>query len=59
MAQPKLGSGDRFAALKAQLSKKPGVNNPGALAAKIGSLKYGQKKMSAMAQAGRRKASEI
>ena len=55
MPKPPLGSGDRFAALKAQLSKKPGVNNPGALAAAIGAKKYSRPTMQAMAQAGRKK----
>jgi hypothetical protein len=48
-AQGKLGSGKRFAALKAKLADKPGVTDPGALAASIGRKKYGAKKMSALA----------
>jgi len=47
-----LGQGGRFAALKQSLAKKPGVNNPGALAAAIGRKKYGAKKMSSMAANG-------
>lgn len=54
-AKAPLGSGGRFAALKQKLSSRPGVKNPGALAAAIGRRKYGAKKMSAMAAAGRKK----
>jgi len=58
MAKPNasapLGSGGRFAALKQKLSSKPGVTNPGALAAAIGRRKYGAKKMGAMAAAGKK-----
>lgn len=57
MAKPNasapLGQGGRFAALEKSLSSKPGVTNPGALAASIGRKKYGAKKMSAMAKAGK------
>jgi hypothetical protein len=52
--KPKLGSGERFAALSGSL-KKQGVSNPDALAASIGRKKYGAKKMALMAAAGRRK----
>ena len=38
--KPKLGSGKRFS----NLAKRPGVTNPGALAASIGRKKYGKKK---------------
>lgn len=55
MAKPKLGSGARFAALKGKLSHRPGVTNPGALAAYIGRKKYGSKKMASMSAAGRKK----
>lgn len=54
MAQPKLGSGKRFAALTKKLGKK-GARNPTALAAWIGMQKYGKKKMAKMAAAGRGK----
>lgn len=50
-----LGGGGRFSALKSTLAKKPGITNPGALAAKIGRDKYGSKKMAKMASAGRKK----
>ena len=52
--QPKLGSGERFAKLKAKLSKQPGINNPGALAAHIGMEKYGKKHMEKLAQKGKK-----
>ena len=53
MAKPPLGSGQRFAALKGKLASRPGVSNPGALAAYIGRKKYGAAKMSKMSAAGR------
>src|SRR2546422_5861539 len=56
MAKPKLGSGARFAALKSKLAKRPGVTNPGALAAFIGRKKYGPKKFAALGAKGRRAA---
>jgi phage head maturation protease len=49
----KLGSGARFAALKAKLAAK-GVNNPGALAAHIGRAKYGKGKFVALAAKARK-----
>lgn len=51
-----LGSGDRFAALKAKLAGKPGVQNPGALAASIGRKKLGKNKFQSLAAKGERKA---
>jgi hypothetical protein len=54
-AKPKLGSGARFKALKADLSKKKGVKNPGALAASIGRKKYGAKKFGQLSAAGRKR----
>lgn len=54
MAKPPLGSGQRFAALKSKLASKPGVTNPGALAAYIGDKKFGKAKMSKMAAKGRK-----
>jgi hypothetical protein len=53
--QPKLGSGGRFANLKAALSKRPGVTNPGALAASIGRKKFGAGKMASMSATGRKR----
>lgn len=55
MKEPKLGSGERFAKLKATLSKEPGVTDPGGLAASIGAKKYGQEAMTKMAQAGKKR----
>lgn len=53
--KPKLGSGERFAKLKATLSKEPGVTDPAGLAAHIGAEKFGQKAMTKMAVAGKKK----
>jgi len=52
----KLGSGVRFASLKAKLGKKPGITDPGALAAAIGRKKYGFARFQHLASAGRKKA---
>lgn len=41
-----------FQKLKGELAKKPGINNPGAVAASIGRKKYGQKAMSKAASSG-------
>lgn len=54
--QPKLGTGKRFAKLEDSLKGK--VNNPEAVAAKIGREKYGKKKFQAMAAKGKRKHSK-
>ena len=56
MAKPKLGSGERFAALKSKLGKRKGVTNPGALAAFIGRKKYGASKFAKLGAAGRKSA---
>ena len=53
MAQPKLGSGQRFSALTQQLAQRPGVTNPKALAAYIGRKKYGAKKMAKLSAGGK------
>lgn len=55
MSKPKLGSGARFAKLKAMLERRGDVKDPAAVAASIGRKKYGQKKMTAMAVAGKKK----
>tara|TARA_R100001594_G_C3879027_1_gene225437 strand:- start:251 stop:466 length:216 start_codon:yes stop_codon:yes gene_type:complete len=52
--KPKLGSGKRFKQLTSKLKKK-GAKNPKALAAFIGRKKYGKKKMTKMAAAGRKR----
>lgn len=49
----KLGGGGRFQKLKNMLAHKPGIKNPGAIAAKIGREKYGEKKMTKMSVAGK------
>lgn len=49
----KLGSGERFAALKKKLSAQKGVTDPGALAASIGRKKYGTKRFAALSAKGR------
>lgn len=48
-----VGQGGRFQALKQKLASKPGITNPGALAASIGRKKYGGAKFQAMAKAGK------
>ncbi len=55
MARAKLGSGKRFAALKAKIAARGGVRDPGAVAAAIGRKKYGKKRFQKLAAAGRRK----
>lgn len=57
MKSMKLGGGGRFQKLTKELSKK-GVKNPKALAASIGVKKYGQKKMTKMSVAGKRKSAK-
>jgi hypothetical protein len=52
--KPKLGSGQRFNALKAALAQK-GASNPAALAAYIGRKKYGKSKFQSLAAKGRKK----
>src|SRR5258706_10394601 len=52
-AMPALGSGARFAKLKASLASK-GATNPGALAAYIGRKKYGKGKFTKLASAVRK-----
>lgn len=42
-----------FAAMKEKLAHKPGIKNPGAVAAAIGRKKYGKKKMSSAAKRGK------
>ena len=52
--KPKLGSGKRFARLRAALSNKPGIKDPGALAASIGRKKYGNEKFQKLAEKGKK-----
>ena len=53
MVKAKLGSGKRFSALKAALGHRPGVHNPGALAAFIVRKKYGKARFQKLAAKGR------
>jgi hypothetical protein len=53
MAKPKLGSGARFNALDKKLAKRPGVHDPGALAAYIGRKKFGAKKFNKLSARGK------
>jgi hypothetical protein len=55
MSRPPLGSGGRFAALESKLAGRPGVTDPGALAAYIGRKKLGKKRFQALASRGRRR----
>lgn len=54
MVKPKLGSGERFAALKEKIAGKGGVRNPAAVAASIGRKKYGNKRFAQLAALGRK-----
>lgn len=49
-----LGGGGRFQALESKLAAKPGVTNPGALAASIGRKKYGAAKFASLAAKGKK-----
>jgi len=51
---PPAGAGGRFKALATVLAKKKGVKNVKALAAWIGRKKFGKKKMTQMAVAGKK-----
>jgi len=50
----RLGTGERFRALKKKLAKR-GARTPGALAAWIGRKKYGKRKMAQLSAAGRKR----
>ncbi len=50
-----VGGGGRFAKLKGKLANKPGIYDPGALAAKIGRKKYGKESFQKMAARGRKR----
>ena len=52
MKKPKLGSGLRFKQLANKFAHK-GIENPSALAAKVGMEKYGKEKMEHMAEKGK------
>lgn len=53
MSKPPLGSGERFAALKASIAKRGGVRDPGAVAASIGRKKYGAARFAKLSVKGR------
>lgn len=53
--KPKLGSGLRFAHLKAKLAGEPGVRDPGAVAASIGRKKLGFARFQALARKGKKR----
>lgn len=53
MAKPRLGSGERFANLKAKIAARGDVRDPGAVAAAIGRKKYGKKKFQSLAAKGK------
>lgn len=54
MAQSmRLGGGGRFAALERRLASRPGVTDPGALAAAIGRKKFGKAKFQRLAANGK------
>lgn len=53
--KPKLGSGKRFANLTKSIAKKEDGDNPVAIAASIGSKKYGAAKMAKLSAAGKKK----
>jgi len=55
---PKLGTGARFKKLSSKLAARPGVTNPGALAAFIGRKKFGAQKFSKLGGKGRARASK-
>lgn len=52
---PKLGSGKRFKMLANKIARSGNVDNPDAVAAKIGMEKYGKKKMEKMAEVGKKR----
>ena len=52
--KPMLGGGGRFAALKNKLAGRPGVKDPGALAAAIGRKKCGKGKFASLGSKGRK-----
>ncbi len=52
-AEKKNGTYVGFDAMKAKLAKRPGVTNPGALAAYIGRRKFGSKGFAALGRYGK------
>lgn len=56
--KPRLGSGKRFAAVE-RAAAASGARDPGAVAAAAGRAKYGDKKMTKMAETGKRRAATL
>jgi hypothetical protein len=54
MKQPKLGSGKRFKKLRDIIARKGNVQDPNAVAAAVGIKKFGQEKMTELAQHGKK-----
>jgi hypothetical protein len=54
MAIPKLGSGKRFKQLANKMARE-GVDDSNAVAASIGIKKWGEKRMSKLAQSGKKR----
>lgn len=54
MTKPKLGTGTRFKKLEKSIAAKGDVSDPAAVAAAIGRKKYGAKKMTKLAQKGKK-----
>ncbi len=52
----KVGAGGQFQKLTGELAKKPGITNPGALAAKIGREKLGKANFQKIAARGKERA---
>lgn len=50
---PKLGNGQRFKSLANKIARNGHVDNPGAIAAKIGREKYGKEKFQKLAEKGK------
>jgi len=57
-SMPQLGTGERFARLKAKIAKRGDVRDPGAVAAAVGRKKYGAKRFQALSVAGRKRAAK-
>jgi hypothetical protein len=53
------GGGGKFAALKSALADRPGVTDPGGLAAFIGRKKLGSAKMAKYSAAGRKRRAKV
>ena len=55
MAKARLGSGKRFKQLANKIARKGNVENPAAIAAKVGREKYGKEKFQKMATQGKKR----